>query len=182
MSEAGIVKRSTIRGIVGAEWGRLVEDARLRTGEGLNDDGSATYTHGGAVNGTQWVRNAGGDRYAFKTNANESALYCPLVVVESMGYDYFTISGQIIPREEVAPFLRDTSREGVRQGLTSPLIYRDYRLDHVAELKIGSSLTEGDAKRLADALANGGIHPTEGVSAKEIAREFAPSIGEGVTG
>ena len=182
VKDAGIVKRSTVRGIVGASWARLVEDARLRTGEGLNDDGSATYTHGDAVNGTKWVVDGEGNRLAFKTNGAETALYCPIVVCESMGYDYFTISGQIIPREMVTPFLRDTSREGVRQGLSDPLVYRDYRLDHVAELKIGTSLTEGDAKRLADALANGGTHPTEGVSARDIAREFAPSIGEGVTG
>jgi hypothetical protein len=179
---AGIVKRSTVRGIIGAEWARLVEDARLKTGEGLNADGSATYTHGDATNGTRWVVDGAGDRLAFKTNADESSLYCPIVVTESMGYTYQTVDGTIIPRDVVAPFLRDTSREGVRQGLTNPLVYRDYRIDHIVSVAVGTTLTWGDARRLADALANGGTHPTEGLTARDIAREFAPAIGEGVTG
>ena len=180
---SGIVKRSTIRGIIGAVWATLVENKRLATGKGLNADGSATYTHGDATNGTKWVVDGAGNRLAFKANADETSLYCPIVVCESMGYTYLTVDGTIIPRDVVAPFLRDTSREGVRQMLgDDALVYRDYRIDHVVSVAVGTTLTWGDARRLADALANGGTHPTEGLTAREIAREFSPSIGEGVTG
>ena len=187
---SGIVKRSTIRGIVGAVWATLVENKRLETGKGLNADGSATYTHGDATNGTKWVVDGSGNRLAFKTNADESSLYCPMVVVEPMGYNYHRIDGSIVPREEVTPFLRDTSREGVRQMLgDDALTYRDYRLDHVVSIAVGATMTDGDAKRLADALANGGVEPIDPanpdaprMTAREIAREFSPSIGEGVTG
>jgi hypothetical protein len=36
------------------------------------------------------------------------------------------------------------------------LVYRDYRIDHIVSVAVGTTLTWGDARRLADALAKPG--------------------------
>lgn len=179
----GIVKVARIRGILGAEWEKMVTAERLRVCESLDNDGNPIpYTADAPRNGTKWVANGDGDRLAFKTNADETALYCPIVVVTSMEYDYFTMDGVKIARDIVTPFLRDRSKEGRRQGLTIPLVYRDYRADHIASVTVGKTVAWGDAKRLAEALTNGGTHPTEGLTARQIAEAFMPNVGEGVKG
>ena len=180
---SGIVKVGRVRGILGAEWEKLVTAERLRKCEGLDANGNPIlYTCNAPRNRTKWVVNGDGDRMAFKTNEEETALYCPLVVVTSLGYDYFTLDGVKIAKDIVTPFLRDRSKEGVRQGLTEPLVYRDYRADHINTLTIGNTATEGDAKRLAEALLNGGDHPTEkGVTARSIAEALMPNV-QTVTG
>lgn len=179
----GIVKVARIRGILGAEWEKMVTDERLRVCESLDNDGNPIpYTADAPRNGTKWVANGDGDRLAFKTNADETSLYCPVVVVTSIEYDYFTMEGVKIARDIVTPFLRDRSKEGRRQGLTTPLVYRDYRADHIASVTAGKTVAWGDAKRLAEALRNDGVHPTEGLTAREIAQSFMPNVGEGVTG
>ena len=81
--------------------------------------------------------------------------YLPIVVTASMGYDYFTLEGVKVERETVKAFLRDRSSEGRRQGVASPLVYRDYGSDSVASLVIGERIMEGQAKDLYDALVAG---------------------------
>lgn len=155
VKDAGIVKVATVEGVFGAEWGAMVENRRLSLCEGLNADGTATYTYGDATNGTRWVRDGAGDRMAFKTNADETSLYIPIVPVRSLGYAYYGTNGVEIPRDTVTPFLRDTSREGVRQGVSDPVRYRDYRADHLATVTVGGIIADGDAVTLAESLANG---------------------------
>jgi hypothetical protein len=155
VKDCGIVKVATVEGVFGAEWGAMVENRRLSLCEGLNADGTATYTYGDATNGTRWVRDGAGDRMAFKTNADETSLYIPIVPVRSLGYAYYGTNGVEILRDTVTPFLRDTSREGVRQGVSDPVRYRDYRCDHLATVTVGGRIADGDAVTLAESLANG---------------------------
>lgn len=153
-TRVGIVKRATVRGIVGADWEALVADQRLK--EGIVDaDGTATYNADSPRNGTVWMLDANGNRLAFKRNADGSKFYLPVVVTASLGYDYFTLDGVKLDRATVAPFLRDTSKEGSRQGVANPLVYRDYGMGSVATLRIGGRIMEGDALRLYNALRDG---------------------------
>lgn len=153
-SNVGIVKRANVRGIAGADWEALVADQRLK--EGIVDaDGTATYNADSPRNGTVWMLDANGNRLAFKRNADGSKFYLPLVVTASMGYDYFTLDGVKVDRATVAPFLRDRSNEGRRQGVASPLVYRDYGMASVASLRIGERIMEGEAIRLYVALRDG---------------------------
>ena len=153
-TRVGIVKRATVRCIVGADWDSLVASQRLK--EGLTDaKGEASYTGGGIQNKTVWMVDANGNRLAFKRNADGSAFYLPLVITASLGYDYFTLDGVKVERETVKAFLRDRSSEGRRQGVASPLVYRDYGSDSVASLVIGERIMEGRAKDLYDALVAG---------------------------
>lgn len=174
VKDCGIVKVATVEGVFGAEWGTMVENRRLSLCEGLNPDGTATYVYGPATNGTEWVRGADGRRFAFKTNADETALYLPIVPVRSLGYSYYTLAGVEVSRDTVAPFLRDTSREGVRQGVSDPVRYRDYRCDHLASVTVGGSIVDGDAVRLAESLANGDRATAESI--------LATAMAEGVYG
>lgn len=189
VATAGIVKRSTVRGIFGAEWQTLVTQERLRQAESLDADGNPIpYQCGNPRNGTKWVSNGAGERLAFKCNADETRLYATVVVARSLGYTYHDRNGNEVPREVVAPFLRDRSNEGRRQGVSDPLVYRDYGSDKVSRLTIGEAVAWGDAKLLAEALANGGTHPTakgadgNSLTVREIADSLLPSVGEGVTG
>jgi hypothetical protein len=189
VATAGIVKRATVRGIFGAEWETLVTQERLRQAESLDADGNAIpYQCDAPRNGTKWVSNGDGDRLAFKTNADETALYATVVVARSMGYTYHTADGTVVDASIVAPFLRDKSGEGKRQGVSDPLIYRDYRAENIARLTIGKTLAWGDAKMIAEALANGGTHPTatnadgSPITIRQIAESLCPSIGTGVAG
>lgn len=172
--DCGIVKVSSVEGVFGADWGTMVENRRLSLCEGLNADGSATYVYGDATNGTRWVRNGAGERLAFKTNADETALYVPVVPVRSLGYAYYTLAGVEVSRDVVTPFLRDTSREGVRQGVSDPVRYRDYRADHLATVTVGGRIVDGDAVRLAESLANGDRATAETI--------LATAFAEGVYG
>lgn len=188
IATAGIVKRAVVRGVFGPEWATMVTQERLRQAESLDDDGNPIpYVCGSSVNGTRWVHDGNGDRLAFKTNAREDRLYATVVVARSLGYTYHDATGAVVDPAIVAPFLRDKSGEGRRQGVSDPLIYRDYAADHVARLTIGKTLAWGDAKMLAEALANGGTHPTEKgadgnpLTVREIADSLIPSMGEGVT-
>lgn len=155
VKDAGIFKVATVEGVFGAEWGTMVENRRLSLCEGLNPDGTATYTYGNATNGTVWVKDGNGQRLAFKTNGEETALYLPIVPVRSLGYAYYTRFGVEVTRDTVNGFLRDTSREGVRQGVSDPVRYRDYRADHLATVTVGGIIADGDAVTLAESLANG---------------------------
>jgi hypothetical protein len=189
VATAGLRKRSTVRGIFGAEWATLVTQERLRQAESLDADGNPIpYTCDAPRNGTRWVVTNDGDRLAFKTNADESALYATIVVARSMGYTYHTADGSVVDASVVAPFLRDRGDEGKRQGVSDPLVYRDYRAENVACLSVGKAVAWGEAKMLAEALANGGEHPTarnadgSPITVRQIADTFAPNVGEGVTG
>lgn len=189
VATAGLVKRATVRGIFGAEWETLVTQERLRQAESLDADGNPIpYTCNAPRNGTKWVSNGDGDRLAFKTNADETALYATIVVARSMGYAYHLADGTVVDPSIVAPFLRDRSNEGKRQGVSDPLVYRDYRAENVARLTIGKTLAWGDAKMIAEALANGGTHPTEKdadgnpITVRQIAESLVPNIGQEVTG
>ncbi len=176
VASAGLLKRATVRGIFGAEWETLVTQERLRQAESLDANGEPIpYTCDAPRNGTKWVSNGAGERLAFKTNADETRIYATVVVARSMGYTYHTADGTVVDASVVAPFLRDRSNEGKRQGVSDPLVYRDYGADNVARLSIGKSLAWGDAKRLADALANG-----DKATVREIAESLMPSVGEGV--
>ena len=178
VASAGLLKRATIRGIFGAEWETLVTQERLRQAESLDADGNPIpYQCDAPRNGTKWVSNGAGERLAFKTNADETRLYATVVVARSMGYTYHTADGSVVDASIVAPFLRDRSNEGKRQGVSDPLVYRDYGADNVARLSIGKSLAWGDAKRLADALASG-----DQATVREISESLLPNVGEGVTG
>lgn len=153
-TRVGIVKRATVRGIVGADWEALVADQRLREGI-VNESGEATYNADSPRNGTVWMLDANGNRLAFKRNADGSRFYLPVVVTASMGYEYFTMDGVKVERDTVNAFLRDRSNEGRRQGVASPLVYRDYGMESVASLRIGERVMEGDALRLYNALRDG---------------------------
>lgn len=153
-TRVGIVKRANVRGIVGADWEALVADQRLREGI-VNESGEATYNADSPRNGTVWMLDANGNRLAFKRNADGSRFYLPVVVTASMGYEYFTLDGVKVERETVNAFLRDRSNEGRRQGVASPLVYRDYGMESVASLRIGERVMEGDALRLYNALRDG---------------------------
>ncbi len=174
VKDAGIVKVATVEGVFGAEWGTMVENRRLSLCEGLNADGSATYTYGNATNGTVWVKDGNGNRLAFKTNADETALYLPIVPVRSLGYAYYTLAGVEVARDTVNGFLRDTTNEGRRQGVSDPVRYRDYRADHLANVTVGGRIADGDAVTLAESLANG-----DRAEAERIIRE---AFAEGVYG
>lgn len=176
VATAGLFKVAKVRGIFGPEWEGMVTAERLRVCEALDADGNPIPYHADAPrNGTKWVHNGDGDRLAFKTNADESMLYAPIVVVASLGYEYHDTNGNVVPRSVVEPFLRDRSGEGRRQQLTNPLVYRDYRHDHIVSVRIGATLTWGDAKRLAEALAIG-----DSATARMIADALMPNVGEGV--
>lgn len=178
VAAAGLLKRATIRGVFGPEWERMVTDERLRQAESLDADGNPIpYQCDAPRNGTRWVHNGDGERLAFKTNAREDRLYATVVVARSLGYAYYDAAGNEVPASVVAPFLRDKSGEGKRQGLSSPLVYRDYGADNVARLTIGKNLAWGDAKRLAEALASG-----DKATVREIADSLMPNVGEGVRG
>ena len=188
IATAGLRKRATVRGIFGAEWAKMVTDERLAQCCSLDSNGQPIpYTCGLPENGTVWVVDGGGNRLAYKTNATEDALYATCVVVRSIGHQYETLDGAIVDRAIVAPFLAPDD-SGKRQGLDNPLRYRDYRADRVVSLKIGNALAWGDAKVLAEALANGGTHPTEKdasgnpLTVRQIAESLMPNVGEGVTG
>jgi hypothetical protein len=173
----GLTKRAVVRGVFGAEWQTLVTQERLRQAESLDANGNPIpYTCGSPVNGTRWVVSHAGERLAFKTNARENRLYATVVVARSLGYTYHDADGNEVDAAVVAPFLRDRSGEGRRQGISDPLVYRDYAADRVARLTIGKNLAWGDAKRLAEALASG-----DTVTVREIADSLIPSMGEGVT-
>lgn len=176
VASAGLLKRAVVRGVFGPEWADMVTQERLRQAESLDADGNPIpYTCDAPRNGTKWVHNGDGDRLAFKTNASEDRLYATVVVARSMGYTYHDADGNEVPASVVAPFLRDKSGEGKRQGLTNPLVYRDYGADNVARLSIGKTLAWGDAKRLAEALASG-----DSATVREISDALMPSVGEGV--
>jgi hypothetical protein len=172
VKDAGIVKVATVEGVFGADWGAMVENRRLSLCQGLNADGSATYTYGPATNGTEWVRGANGERFAFKTNADETALYLPIVPVRSLGYAYYTLAGVEVARDTVNGFLRDTTNEGRRQGVSDPVRYRDYRCDHLATVAVGGRIADGDALTLAESLANGDRATAESI----IATAFAEGV------
>lgn len=189
VATAALRKRATVRGVFGPDWEGMVTQERLRQAESLDADGNPIpYVCGLPTNGTRWVHDANGDRLAFKTNADESALYATVVVARSMGYTYHDATGAVVDAAMVAPFLRDKSGEGKRQGVSDPLIYRDYRAENVARITIGRTVAWGEAKMLAEALANGGTHPTarnadgSPVTVRQIADSLVPSVGEGVTG
>lgn len=189
VATAGLRKRSTVRGIFGAEWATLVTQERLRQAESLDANGEPIpYVCGGPQNGTKWVVNGAGERLAFKCNADETRLYATVVVARSMGYTYHDAAGAVVDAAIVAPFLRDRSGEGKRQGVSDPLIYRDYAADNVSRLTIGRTVAWGEARLLAECLAAGGTHPTatnadgSPVTVRQIADSFAPGMGEGVTG
>jgi hypothetical protein len=176
VDDACIVKRANVRVLLGVEWDAFMTGERLRQGNpaGLNPDGTAIpYVGGPIMNGTVWVHDAAGMRLAFKTNPSESRLYVPCVIVASEGYTYHDAGGNVIPASVVNPFLRpvDDAREAARQGVDVPLRWRDYAADNVSDLRVGTALAEGDAKRLADALA-AGDHAT----VRELAAAFAPSV------
>lgn len=189
VATAGIVKRATVRGIFGAEWETMVTQERLRQAESLDADGNPIpYQCDAPRNRTRWVVTNDGERLAFKTNADDTALYATIVVARSMGYTYHTADGSVVDASVVAPFLRDKSGEGKRQGVSDPLVYRDYRAENIARITIGKTLAWGDAKMIAEALANGGTHPTEKdadgnpITIRQIAESLCPSVGEEVTG
>jgi hypothetical protein len=176
VASAGLLKRSMVRGVFGPDWEAMVTAERLRQAESLDADGNPIpYTCDAPRNGTRWVSNGDGERLAFKTNADETRLYATIVVARSMGYAYYDATGAVVDAATVAPFLRDRSNEGKRQGLSSPLVYRDYGADNVARLTIGKTLAWGDARRLAEALASG-----DSATVREIADSLMPSVGEGV--
>lgn len=178
VATAGLVKRAVVRGIFGADWEAMVTQERLRQAESLDADGNPIpYQCDAPRNGTKWVSNGAGERLAFKTNKDETRLYATVVVARSMGYTYHTADGSVVDASIVAPFLRDRSNEGKRQGVSDPLVYRDYGADNVARLSIGKNLAWGDARRLAEALASG-----DQATVREIADAVAPRAGEGVTG
>jgi hypothetical protein len=167
VKKCGLLKRAVVRGVFGPEWEKMVTDERLRQAESLDDDGNPIpYVCDQPRNRTKWVHNADGERLAFKTNAREDRLYATVVVARSLGYTYYDANGNEVDASVVAPFLR--SKEGKRQGLTNPLVYRDYGADNVASLTIGTELSWGDAKRLAEALKEG-----DSATAKEIADAVA---------
>lgn len=177
VAKAGLFKVSKVRGVFGPEWEGMVTAERLRVCESLDANGEPVpYTADAPRNGTRWVVAGNGDRLAFKTNHDETMLYVSIVVVRSLGYTYHDADGNEVPREVVAPFLR-RSNEGKRQGLSNPLVYRDYRHDHIVSVRIGEALAWGDARRLAEALAGG-----DEATAREIADAVAPRAGEGVAG
>lgn len=153
-TRVGIVKRATVRGIAGADWDSLVTAQRLKEGK-TDANGMADYTGGGIQNKTVWMLDANGNRLAFKSNADGDRFYFPLVVTASLGYDYYTLDGVKVDRETVAPYLRDRSKEGIRQGVDDPLTYRDYGFAGIATLTIGERITDGQAKELYDALTAG---------------------------
>jgi len=153
-SRVGIVKRATVRGIVGAEWDALVTAERLKEGI-TNANGEATYKGTEAKNKTVWMADANGNRLAYKRSGGGDRFYCPVVITASLGYDYYTLDGVKLDKATVAPYLRDRSKEGRRQGVSDPLVYRDYALDNLASLKIGERISEGQAKELYDALKAG---------------------------
>ena len=178
VATAGLLKRAILRGVFGPEWAKMVTQERLRQAESLDADGNPIpYTCNAPRNGTKWVSNGDGDRLAFKTNADETALYATVVVARSMGYTYHTTDGKVVDASVVVPFLRDRSGEGKRQGVSDPLVYRDYRAENIVRLTIGKTLAWGDAKRLAEALANG-----DSATVREIAESLLPSVGGRVTG
>lgn len=188
VASAGLVKRAVVRGVFGPEWATMVTQERLRQAESLDANGEPIpYACDAPRNGTRWVHDGNGERLAFKTNAREDRLYATVVVARSLGYTYHLADGTVVDAAIVAPFLRDRSNEGRRQGVSDPLVYRDYAADHVSRITIGKTLAWGDAKMLAEALANGGTHPTakgadgNPLTVREIADSLIPSMGEGVT-
>lgn len=171
VAKAGLFKVAKVRGIFGPDWEGMVTAERLRVCEALDADGNpVAYQCDAPRNGTKWVVNGDGDRLAFKSNADDTMLYAPIVVVASLGHVYHDANGNEVPRDMVTPFLRDRSNEGRRQGLSSPLVYRDYRHDHIVSVRIGNALTWGDARRLAEALAIG-----DSATARMIADALMPS-------
>ena len=178
VATAGLLKRAILRGVFGPEWAKMVTQERLRQAESLDADGNPIpYTCDAPRNGTKWVSNGAGERLAFKTNKDETRLYATVVVARSMGYTYHTTDGKVVDASVVAPFLRDRSGEGKRQGIGDPLVYRDYGADNVARLTIGKSLAWGDAKCLAEALASG-----DQATVRAISESLLPSVGGRVTG
>ena len=180
----GLLKHATVRGVFGPEWDRMVTDERLRQAMSLDANGlPIPYKGTEAKNRTKWVHADNGDRMAFKTNDDGSRLYAAIVIAASMGYCYYDADGNVIPSAIVAPFLPDRADEGRRQGVADPLVFRAYRADHIAAIRVGRTITEGDARLLADALRNGGQHPTakgaDGLplTVAAIAAEFLPSVG-----
>jgi hypothetical protein len=187
VAACGLLKHATVRGVFGPEWDRMVTDERLHQAMMLDDNGlPIPYVGTAPVNRTKWVHAANGDRMAFKTSDDESRLYASIVIAACMGHAYYDADGNVIPSAIVAPFLPDRSDEGKRQGVADPLVFRDYRADHIAGIRIGKTITAGDARLLADCLSNGGTHPTakgadgKPLTAAAIAAEFLPSIGSGV--
>lgn len=162
ISRCGLVKHATVRGVFGPDWAKMVTDERLRQACSLDADGNPVpYVCGAPENGTQWVHGADGQRFAFKTNPAEDRLYATIVIARSLGASYFDADGNPVDASVVRPFLAPLD-DGKRQGLDTPLVYRDYRADRVVNIRVGSVIAAGDMEPVAAALLAGGRHPQDG--------------------
>jgi hypothetical protein len=62
-------------------------------------------------------------------------LYLSLKVHRTLSCEFFdVITGEVVPNETVYPLLRE-SQDGGRQNVSSPVIYRDYTLTNISEIR-----------------------------------------------
>jgi hypothetical protein len=72
--------------------------------------------------------------------ADPERLYLPIKVQRSLGYEY-QVDGLVVPNEDIDPWLRKR-KEGTRQGLDNPVIFRNYLLCNVLHLAFGGDWYE----------------------------------------
>lgn len=156
VATAGLVKVATVRGVIDFHYEDSVNAQRMKDGN-TDENGKGGFVAGKPANRLVWVTNADGVRIAMKKNADNTHLYIPVTVMGSEGYEYRTLDGRMIDASIVHPFIR-VSDEGERQGVSSPIIVRDYRLDRVSMLRVGNRIAEGDkATRFITALRDGDL-------------------------
>lgn len=164
-------KVATVSAMIGGQglYGVLVNAARMILGTPVNPDGTvADFAPLPRKWGEYVARPAGTQQFvgeSFPYVAHKGSLYLPMSIIASLRHEYRLDNGAAVAKDAVAEWLPER-KEGQRQSLPIDRIirWRCYGFESVANLRIGTAVTEGLAARVMERLLAGDDAGAEGAA------------------
>ena len=126
----GVSKITTVNGFINSKYTRVVNRQRTR------EDKAANFR---AVERAWGIRIKGTPLVSHSNVEGTVLLYLEIQVTHRTWEYRETDTGTLIDEDQLRPFLKPR-RPQRRQGLDREIMLRDYRLDHIAEMRIGGEV------------------------------------------
>lgn len=125
-----VLKISTVNGVINSKYTRVVNRQRVRESKAANFRALER----------QWGTRIKSTPLVSHCTADGTTLLYLEVKLERRSWEFVdSETGAIIPEENLQPFLTPR-RKSARQDLNREVVLRDYRLDHIAIVRIGGDV------------------------------------------
>jgi hypothetical protein len=132
-------KISHVNGVINWRYANAVNNQRAREGQPTDEEGNVEHFE--ALPRKWGQRLQRDDGTVTPLVEHKGRHYLELKVERSLGHEYRDESGEVVPQDDIAPWLYP-HRKSARQQTDKEIILRDYALDNIKQVRMDGELYE----------------------------------------